>query len=92
MARVPSNCTSIPRGVHSPAEYEGPAYSPCGKFVAHPSNESCNTIDIADTITPNSDPHICQCRSEKCACGDFISHKIDVVCPTLTASWVGLSV
>ena len=90
MPITPSACISVPTGIHSPAEYDGPGYSPCGKFVSHRSDFACNTVEIADTIHPTSDDHLCTCKAEKCVCGDFISHKIDVVCPIITASWVGL--
>lgn len=91
MPVIPSACVSVPTGVHTQPEYDGPGYSPCGKYVSHPSNQACNTIEIADTIHPTSEEHNCSCRSESCVCGDFISHKIDVVCPIISASWVGLN-
>jgi hypothetical protein len=65
---------------HSAHEYENIGFSPCAKYVAHRSDLKCDVINRKEPIEVLDVPHVCQCNTGYCDCGDFLSHKISEPC------------
>jgi hypothetical protein len=86
-----NNCTGSGNIGHKPFEYNALGFSPCGKYVAHASNKTCDISNWERIMGLKDNPDGCQmcgaviktpctCRTGSCACGDFISHKINEPC------------
>jgi len=75
-----NNCPDSGSVGHKQFEYDGVGYSPCGKYVSHTSDILCDVINSTDEIVVSTDPHNCQCRTDSCKCGTFISHKVSEPC------------
>ena len=86
-----NNCAGAGRIGHLPSEYNSLGFSPCGKYVAHESNKTCDIIKWERIMGLKDNPYGCQmcgaviktpctCRTSLCACGDFVSHKINEPC------------
>jgi hypothetical protein len=57
--------------------------SPCGEYVSHESDTPCDVIENPIVSEYPITLENCTCRSEKCPCGDFISHKIADLCTAI---------
>ena len=75
------SCTS---GGNSTGGHEGwydkIGFSPCGEYVSHESNKTCDVINgnPANDAKINTDP--CMCMTVFCLCGEFLSHKVSEPC------------
>ncbi len=86
-----NNCTGTGNRGHNPFEYNALGFSPCGKYVAHASNKTCDIFNWERIMGLKDNPDGCQncgaviktpctCRTGSCPCGDFVSHKINEPC------------
>ena len=84
-------CTGTQEGGHTQAAYDNVGFSPCGEYVAHVSNKSCNPLPVNDGLI-NKDN--CTCRTDSCPCGEFVSHKVSEPCtakPELSTDYILVS-
>ena len=80
-----NTCTDSGDVGHKAWEYEKVAFSPCGKYVAHVSSKPCDVINMETLPGPTNDlNHRCTCKTDVCACGDFVSHRVREVCTAKT--------
>lgn len=79
----PEECGAVyPHKGHSYYDYLKIGLSPCGQYVAHWIERSCEDFeDIVDN-SASDEPHECWCATGICPCGSFISHKISDPCPS----------
>lgn len=75
-----TQCTGSGGVGHRADEYGVIGFSPCGEYVAHESNKPCNVIENPPMKSSPPGPKTCQCRTDSCLCGDFLSHKVYEPC------------